>query len=254
MRTLALLFRFSLLVLSTLANLQAAWASTGCFSTETSGSGATLMTICISDHGNLVQFESPAGFEHLRTGNGTIGEGYRVCALGGVTNSGYDAGFNEAGFGLPTINQPNGPNTFPLMVTRNTTNGSFQLTQTFDRNTTEKEVTIRMSLKNVSSAPIGQVALTRYFDGDIDGVADDDLYARTGNSVWGYADVQPPFGEGHGLMLTPITFATNRSVVVRKFTDWSSSLNACGAVTVEPTPTGFGDFIGEVTYFFSTLS
>ena len=92
MKTLILRFSSSLLALSAIADPQAAWA--GCFSTETSG-------------------------------NGAIGEGYRVCVgTGGVTKFGHDAGLQEAGFGPPTINQPNGPNPFPLTVTRNTTDGS----------------------------------------------------------------------------------------------------------------------------------
>jgi hypothetical protein len=121
--------------------------SASCFSTHTSGSGTTFVKVCFSNHGNLVQFESPAGFEHIRVGS--FGEGYVVCS--GTTAHGFDAGSTEAGFGAPTISQPNGANTFPLTITRTTTNGVFQLRQTFAWDTTEKDVTITMTLTNRSS-------------------------------------------------------------------------------------------------------
>jgi len=246
------IYRWSVVVLVHLATYGSAMAHTTCFSTYTSGSGDNFMKVCISRHGNLVQFESPAGSEHLRVD--TIGEGYRICGdSGGVTQFGHDAGFHESGFGAPTITQPNGANTFPLTITRTTTDDKFQLRQTFNRDTREKDVTITMTLTNLSPAPISTVSLTRYFDGDIDNDIDDDRYARTGNSVWGYEDVQAPFGEGHGLMLTPLTFSTPHSAVVRTFNAWSSTLDNCGDVIVEPTPTDFGNFVGEISYFLGTM-
>lgn len=253
MKDLRSIYRWSVVVLVNLATYGLAMANTTCFSTYTSGSGANFMKVCISRHGNLVQFESPAGSEHIRVN--TIGEGYSVCGdIGGVTKFGHDAGFNESGFGSPTITQPNGANTFPLTITRKTTDEKFQLIQKFSRDTKEKDVTITMTLKNISASPISTVKLTRYFDGDIDNDTDDDRYARTGSSVWGYEDVQAPFGEGHGLMLTPLTFSTLHSAVVRTFSAWSSTLDSCGDVIVEPTPTDFGNFVGEVSYFLGTMN
>src|SRR3954451_5061526 len=62
--------------------------STSCFKTFQSGSGAAFFRWCFSDHGNIVDVESPVTFEHLNIGD--IREGYAVCA-NGVTPA-YDFG------------------------------------------------------------------------------------------------------------------------------------------------------------------
>src|SRR5262245_54966557 len=122
------------------------------------------MSICLSSQGNLIRFESPAGFVHL-----SLIEGYALCSgdpyqpARAVTSGPVEAGFNPA-----AISQPNGSNTLPLTVTRATTDGAFRLQQTFARDSVEQDVTITMVLKNISPAPIADVFLTRFFDGDID--------------------------------------------------------------------------------------
>src|SRR5262245_28298059 len=122
-------------------------ASTTCDNQLTFGTGPNRITICVSDHGNLVGFESPGSREHIRVE--TIGEGYVVCSDDlPPFFSAYDAGFDESGWGAPTKNQPRGPNTFPLTIIRTTADGSFKLKQTFDWDPTLKEVIISMTLTN----------------------------------------------------------------------------------------------------------
>ena len=48
-----------------------------CASTFSSGSGQTLMKFCVTSNGNITQFESPAGYEHIRFGS--FAEGYSIC-------------------------------------------------------------------------------------------------------------------------------------------------------------------------------
>src|SRR5512139_422610 len=57
--------------------------SATCHTTLTSGSGSTYMKICISNHGNLMQFESPYG-----SGDHIAQEGYALCS--GQYVYGYD--------------------------------------------------------------------------------------------------------------------------------------------------------------------
>src|ERR671910_2352055 len=113
-----------------------------------SGSGSNFLGVKVSDHGNLVSFESPVNQEAVFGGR----EGYAVCSNFTGTIHGHDTGDVESGFGPPTFAQPNGAGTFPLTVTRKSTDGKFQLTQVWNKpDAIEKDVTVTMTLKNLSS-------------------------------------------------------------------------------------------------------
>src|SRR5215217_8455584 len=66
-----------------------------------SGTGADFLGVKVSNHGNLLSFESPAGQEAVFTGR----EGYALCS-GSSTVNGHDTGGVEEGFGPPKFNQP----------------------------------------------------------------------------------------------------------------------------------------------------
>jgi hypothetical protein len=230
------------------ADQQATIADTDSISLFSCHSLGGAQKVCFSEHGNVSQFTSPAGFEHIR--RGYVGEGYALCNSSGI--NGWDAGNDEAGFGASTVSQPNGTNTLPLTITRNTTDGFFQLEQKFSRDTAEKDVTITMKLINVSRSSIDGVQLVRYFDGDIDNDNADDRYAQTTDSVWGWEDT-----EGHGLMLTALSFDIEHFMAAEPFSSWtplnSGSATHCdiGGVT---TPTNPGDFVGAVIYSLETIA
>jgi len=157
-----------------------------------SGSGATFLGVAVSDHGNLLSFESPQGAQSL----GGL-EGYVLCSQGGSTVHGYDWGGGESGFGSATISQPNGAGTFPLTVTRNTTDGKFQLRQVWARpDAAEKDVTVTTTLKNLSSTTINGVVLSRTGNVNAGGVGTDtgDFGTHTSDSAlqWDDLDVVGP--------------------------------------------------------------
>ena len=82
--------------------------------------------------------ESPVAKNHISSAKGLFRfEGYVVCGSGA---NAWDAGPSESGWGSPTISQPNGANTVPLTITRDTTNGKLRLTQRFTRDATEQEL------------------------------------------------------------------------------------------------------------------
>lgn len=148
------------------------------------GSGANFLGVKVSDHGNLTSFESPAGREQVFAGN----EGYAVCSGGGPTVHGHDTGSVEGLFAAPTFSQPTA-GAFPLTVTRRTTDGKFLLTQVWAKpDAVEKDVTVTMTLKNISSATVTGVFLSRSGDFDI-GNSSTDRAARTGDSVWQWDDI-----------------------------------------------------------------
>src|SRR6266446_2517504 len=161
-----------------------------CFS---SGSGVTFLKVCITDNGNISWFESPTGKVHLQQR-----EGYAVCSGGipgnGAIVHGFDANVAASGWGNPTVSQPNGAGTFPLIITRQSLDGVIQLKQTFTRNTAERGVDVKIDVKNTTLYTLNSVYMSRYFDGDIDN-SSTNAYDSTYGSVWAR-------GTGSALTLT----------------------------------------------------
>ena len=152
-----------------------------CQSTYTSGSGQTYLTFCVTQNGNLANFQSPYAYTQLYAN----AEGYAICDYGS-NYSYYDWGqYGDSGnWQASTITQPNGPNTFPLTVKRTTSDGNWTLTQAFSLNKTTPSVSVKMTLRNNSV-----VSRTAYFMR----FADIDANSTTFNefdggvsSVWGY--------------------------------------------------------------------
>ena len=162
--------------------------------------------ITLSTHGNVVEFESPAGFEHIAIGD--IHEGYILCASG--TNQ-FDVGDSELGFNAPLT--ATCPNNTSCTVTRNTSNGLMQLTQTFTLIASERALKIEMIVKNLSpSLPLTGVILRRQVDFDIDSVFNNShaAPARDGVFAWNNAASVP---QGHGLMLRYVRGGTREAKV-----------------------------------------
>jgi len=152
-----------------------------CQSTFTSGNALSYMKFCATQNGNLAKFESPSTFNQLHQG----GEGYGVCDTTNGNVGYYDWGvYGDSGnWQGATITQPNGPNTFPLTVTRTTADGNWTLKQVFSRNTATPAVKIAMTLTNKSAAT-RQVNLSRFADVDADGQSVN-WFDTTGTSAFG---------------------------------------------------------------------
>jgi hypothetical protein len=92
------------------------------------GAGFTFTRVGVSATGNISQFESPAGQEHLNAF--LIRNGYQVCHNGGGGFvSSFDIGTSSGGFGGAVCVQPNGVNTFPLECSRTTLDGAITITR-----------------------------------------------------------------------------------------------------------------------------
>jgi hypothetical protein len=217
-----------------------------------SGSGNNFLGVKVSNHGNLLSFESPAGQEAVFAGN----EGYVVCTGGGGTVHGHDTGGLEAGFGTPTFSQPTA-GAFPLTVTRNTTGGAFQLKQVWAKpDATEKDLTVTMTLKNISGATLNDVLLVRTGDFDV-GTGGTDRGAATLDSAWQWDDVRATDTPPVGLMLTALTFGTPHSVRMDIRSFWvdpshPGRANCFGGS--DNTPTAEGDFAMRMIYHLGNLS
>jgi hypothetical protein len=219
-----------------------------------SGTGANRLSVKVSNHGNLMSFESPAGQEAVFSGQ----EGYVVCTGGGATVHGHDTGSVEGGFGTPTFSQPTA-GAFPLTVTRNTTGGAFQLKQVWNKpDAAEKDVTVTMTLKNLSSATLNDVLLVRTGDFDV-GSTSTDRGGSTGDSAWQWDDQRATDSPPVGLMLTALTFGTPHSVSMDIQSVWTGAdssflgrANCFGGS--EHTPTPEGDWAMRMIYHLGNMS
>jgi choice-of-anchor C domain-containing protein len=147
-----------------------------CAYSFSSGSGASLVQYCVSAKGTLQRLESPAGQEHIAVGQ--IWEGFIVCS--GNTLQGWDLGASEDGFGPATL------------VKRQTTTGvtlrrlspQYQLEQAFALDKDETDVTVTMTLTNISGITIPDVRIARAYDPDPNNDAGDDLEVKSASGVW----------------------------------------------------------------------
>lgn len=245
------LLSLALALLLVLFDSEGAKADTNCFSTYTSGSGANLINFCVSQNGTIPNFESPANSQEL-----VSEEGYALasgCGTVSPVTHGADAGISEGGFTVPSITQPNGPNTFPLTISRNTTDGVFSLVQSFSRNTSEKSVTIKMTLKNTSGTTVSSVFLTRYFTDAL--LITLNRFARSLDTVWGW--------DGYAFGPTALTFGTAHATVVQDRNTWlgggSGGLgDGCWTTSLVDTATPTGStangWAGRIVYQLGTMN
>jgi choice-of-anchor C domain-containing protein len=217
-----------------------------CFSTHVKGTGPTRAKVCFSREGTIASLEWPAGFEHLA--GGPSGEGYAVCSASGV--HGFEAGVANDGFAAPIVTQPKGPNTLPLTIARTTLDGQLQLTQTYAFDPIEHDVTITMTLKNVSAVRLTNVRLVRYAHGALDNGAGAEAYDKTGDSVFAR--------DTRGVAMTALTFATPHLTAVEAYEDWTplpagGTARGCDPLA-QTTPTLPGNFVGRLTYDLGILA
>lgn len=126
----------------------------------TIGHGAN---VTISTHGNIIQYESPFGYEHL--GVGSFSEGYVLCYTdpSGTPQNVYDMGGFEFGFG-PSTNT-----TSPqVTVSRDTFDGVLNFHQRFNADLGADRFSITMRVTNNTRSTIKNILLRRQADLDTD--------------------------------------------------------------------------------------
>lgn len=119
-------------------------ASTDCAFTFTSGGTATVkyLQYCVTVNGNIVEFQSPLGAEHIRVG--TVGDGYSLCDFGAGEVGYHDyAGFGDVdtgtGWAAPvTVSQT----ATMVKIARSTADGRWTLTQTFTQSASDASVKV----------------------------------------------------------------------------------------------------------------
>jgi len=202
------------------------------------------MNVCISDHGNVVQFESPLGIQQI----GGSEEGYILCdQTAGVVY--HDTGTLEDGFGPATIVEPKGPNTFPFAVIRTTTDGHFTMTQHFallQSGTRERELKVLTDIVNNTSTSHG-LAITRYVNADINGSPANDIYDRTREALIAWEDSSEVGDGANGLVLMSEESVPDKLPNVPAVEEYPGTRTACNASSL-PTPTHGTNLVGTLTH------
>jgi hypothetical protein len=176
----------TLLALIALSSLSS--AKTACQSIFSAGSGTFAMQFCVTENGNITQYATPTSSEHFSSQS----EGYGVCDNTGdihgnpVNYYDYAAG-GALHWDTATVDQPGGANTFPLTITRNSSDGLWKLVQTFSQSAKDRAVKIRMDLTNNSTID-RQVSILRFADIDANGLTSNDFEASLFSSFAGNQD------------------------------------------------------------------
>ena len=200
-----------------------------CHSTITKGAGATAVSACITATGNVMGFTVGNGLDNI------FNEGYTLCK-----NGAYDASFvGDAGWGTPSIVQPNGPHTLPLKITRTSTDGAFRLVQDYALGV--DSLTVTMTLTNLTAFTSSDVRFERQ--------ADVDAHGSFANSFLRSADSVAVIG-GDGL---PGITASAISFNVPHATGVSSAVGPTCNVASAATPVS-GDFGAHLAYNLGNLN
>lgn len=179
----------SKVVLSLVVTLLALIALSGLASAQvppcTTLSGSAF-SYCVSDTGNVVQMETPLGTQHLSTTS--PGEGYGVCDVEtGVRYFDYNDGAHN--WKTAQVFSTN-----PLVIRRTTSDGLWQLEQTFTTSKSDSSIKVKMEL--INQAAINKRALlVRYADVNVNGSSSDYLMATT-ISADAIDTIDPPASPG----------------------------------------------------------
>jgi hypothetical protein len=178
--------------------------TTACSFSYSSGPLPTFTRYCLSVNGNIVQFDSPSGFEYLNNGN--LMEGYGFCDV--TPNIAYYdyASVDSSNWGQSVATTLNATT---AQFVRSTSDGIWQLTQTVKQipatATGPGSVKITMALKNLSTIS-RNVTLLRIANVDAGPSPLNDEFVSSFDSAFGQ---EPGASWGLGLTTKTFTFAHN---------------------------------------------
>ncbi len=200
----------------------------------------------ISNHGNLVRFEGPTGFDHI--GVGSLSEGYVLCY--GAVNA-YDTGSSEFGFGAETKSCG-----ATCTITRNTADGKLQLKQVISRSTALRSATFEMTVKNLTGGPISNVILRRQADLDVDtggtkgtGSFINWFGAGERDSAFAWNPTNASGGEGHAISIVAVEPTKAFAKVTNNILD-----SSCNPTNIAATNPVKGDYGVTLQFNIGTLA
>jgi hypothetical protein len=247
------------------------------------GASFTQTRIGVTGHGNVAQFNSPgiSGSEHISSV--ATRSGYQVCyatGAGGPFFTAFDFTVTESGWAAGAIiSQPNGPNSFPLEITRTTGDGRIRVTRRFTGNSfvasvpsgnsldgngdgqacsalgecgncTNRALHVLTRVTNLTGSSLFSVNVVELVDFNIDSTSDNDRFIRTLDSVFAYEDRSDGGGGDRAGMLLQ-SLVTPAVTQVFSATGYTAPSN-CAAASVA-TPTTPGNFEVLLKQSFGTL-
>ncbi len=167
------------------------------------GVGATYLRVGVSKHGNVIEFNSPLGVEHIRAG--VFREGYVLTSGAGNTVNGFDWAGGESAWGAGSTSGNLALGT--LKITRKTADNQFLLTQQYKIGPANLKLTVTMTVKNVTGLAKTNVWLTRIAEWDVAGAFPND---------WMSSPLSVLATNGYGILTTAQAVAAP-SVVFQSF-------------------------------------
>jgi len=172
-------------------------ATSKCKFTFTSGADNTFIKYCVTANGNITQFESPEGHEHIQVFD--VVEGYGICdftdADHNVSYFDYADQGDSRNWGLVTVLSNTAKS---IKLARTTSDGFWTLTQTIAEVTgSAPAAQITMALKN-NTGKDRDVVLLRTVDVDADGQISNNLDATLSSAFGWNSSISE---HGYGLVL-----------------------------------------------------
>ena len=205
----------------------------GCTQT---GVGQAFFRTCTSSVGTLTEVKSPAG-----AGDLIQSEGYAICSAFGV--HGVETTFGSSGLGFPTISTQ-------ASNVRTTTDGIFRITQSFLRDTLEKEIIITVTVRNMSAVPVAGVRFSRFFDVDVTDQNDFSGATKESAFIWDRYSGDP----GRGLELGARTYTIPSEAHIVRYVNFLPLSTGCNPGVESGNPGAFDDWTARVTYNIGTIA
>ena len=201
------------------------------------GTGQGYFKTCTTGFGTLHEIRSPFGATDVLQI-----DGYALCSAFGV--HGVEAGFyGSTGFLTPTTSTP-------TSNVRRTSDGRFQVTQTFLRDAVEKEIIITVTIRNLTTSSIPGVRFSRFFDADIVDTNDYAGAAKESAFIWDRYSLEP----GRGLELSARTYTFPTEAHITDIANFNPLASGCTAPVSWGNPGALKDWTARVTYTIGTIA
>lgn len=205
---------------------------------------ASNLAWCVSSTGNLQRLTSPTGAEHISVGQ--LLEGYGVC-INNVPvyyDRAASSGTPAAGFGAPVV--LSGPTGSGVKIARTTTDGKFRLEQKWSRDSTERDLTVEMTLINLTAAAIGGLKLVRLVDVDANNNTIALAYDKSARGTW--------IRNIDAVSVQALTLKYPASTAIPTFAVADANPFPCAPASVAPLPGVNQDVAAHVAYDLGNLS
>jgi hypothetical protein len=199
---------------------------------------------CLSSTGNLQKLNSPTGAEHIAVGQ--FLEGYAIC-INNVPvyfDRGQSGGTAAVGFGAPVVLA--GPTSSGMTIARNTTDNRYRLEQQWSRDKNERDLTVEMTLTNLTALPVGGLRLVRIVDVDANSNTIALGYDRSARGTW--------IRNVDAVSLQALTLKYPASTAITTFAVADGNPFPCNPPSIAPLPGSGNDVAAYVFYDLGVLA